>query len=232
MSLLVPTMTMTCSSAKSNDLDGTPLTDPFAIYVIDESPNFRNRIVSLATELGYKSIEFSTSERFLALVQKEPYGLILAGSNCSREDATGRSGLHLLEQIRFLGWGYPVLLFTDSSDVENCSAAYNAGAFAYLPKSINEKDLSEHLVRAAGISDGRKRELQRKSEVAAKLNLLTSREREVLDLIVAGHSMKAIAANSGTSFQAVARHRQRILEKLRLEGDVALVRWFYNLSGM
>ena len=63
---------------------------------------------------------------------------------------------------------------------------------------------------------------QRKQSLEVRLTLLTEREQEVLQALVSGVSMKEIATDFGTSFQSVARHRQRILAKLEVENDVAL----------
>ena len=209
----------------------------FSCFLLDANPKTRFSMVEALADQGYALFEFNTLERFQSLVVSEPVGLVIARIHVGNSveklaqlDHYASEAEPLKDFIRDRGWKCPVLLISDSQDVRECSAAYQAGVLAYFQAPISSETLVEQVEIALSRCNERKLEIARNREVAEKLNRLTTREREILNLLVAGQSMKAIASNSGTSFQAVARHRQRILEKLRLEGDVALVRWYFNLA--
>ncbi|XZE32302.1 response regulator transcription factor [Pirellulaceae bacterium SH501] len=194
------------------------------VYVVDSDPKARGVVKRLADAAGYNSIEFDSAERFLGLIRTEPLGCIVLELELGDVDGTS-----LIRRIREAGWKIPIVIVTSQSDIEWCASAFNAGANDYLPKPVAPEKLLASIRNAFETSEKRKQELQSQIDAERKLSSLTSREREVLELLVAGNSMKTIASSSGTSFQAVARHRQRILEKLGLEGDVALARWVFDL---
>lgn len=194
------------------------------VYVVDSDPKARGVVKKLADTAGYNSIEFDSAERFLGLIRTEPLGCIVLELELGDTDGT-----LLIRRIREAGWKIPIVIVTSQNDIEWCASAFNAGANDYLPKPVAPEKLLASIRNAFEASEKRKQELQSQIDAERKLSSLTSREREVLELLVAGNSMKTIASSSGTSFQAVARHRQRILEKLGLEGDVALARWVFDL---
>lgn len=194
------------------------------VFVVDSDPKARSVVKKLADTAGYNSIEFDSAERFLGLIQTEPLGCLVIELELGDSD-----GISLIRRVREASWKIPIIVVTSRGDIEWCASAFNAGANDYLPKPATPERLLASIQNAFEISEKRKQELQSQFDAERKLSSLTSREREVLELLVAGNSMKTIASSSGTSFQAVARHRQRILEKLGLEGDVALARWVFDL---
>ncbi|AMV34463.1 Transcriptional regulatory protein TdiR [Pirellula sp. SH-Sr6A] len=194
------------------------------VYIVDSDPKARGVVKKLADGAGYTVIEFDSAERFLSLIQSEPLGCIVLELELGDTDGTS-----LIRRIRDAGWKIPILIVTSQNDIGWCASAFNAGASDYLAKPVDPDKLLSCIRNAYDASEKRKQELQAQIDAEKKLSSLTLREREVLELLVAGNSMKTIASSSGTSFQAVARHRQRILEKLGLEGDVALARWVFDL---
>lgn len=222
---LVPTYTSSVTSYQK---------DRLSFFLIDQDTKIRQLVHETVGDAGHRCVEFDALDRFQALVTYEPHGAILSEFRAETErdlpPGAPPVGIRLLQYLRTKRWECPVIFVSNSEDISDCAKAFRAGATAFIKKATLQEELRANLELISSVCSERKNRLIKQREVAEKLNLLTSREREVLDQLVAGQSMKAIASNSGTSFQAVARHRQRILEKLSLEGDVALVRWFFNLS--
>jgi FixJ family two-component response regulator len=135
------------------------------------------------------------------------------------------SGLELIEKTRAAGWNIPAIIITAFGEVSSCVGAFKAGVVDYLEKPVQPEVLLERVKECLTVSEKVHHVELGRQAAEKKLKTLTNKENEVLELLVSGQSMKNIAAEFGTSFQAVSRHRQRILEKLGVEGDVSLARW-------
>jgi FixJ family two-component response regulator len=134
----------------------------------------------------------------------------------------GMSGLSLQKHLVDQGIRIPVLFITGHGDVPMCVQAFQNGAFAFLEKPVNHQELLDEIHRAIE-HDALQR--QRKDHgVAERIETLSPREKEVMDLIVAGKPMKLIATELGISIQTCSKHRARVLEKLDVSNDVELVR--------
>lgn len=190
------------------------------VYVIDDDEGSRRSIEYLLSMHGIPSIAFDSARRFLSLVNKEPLGCIVTDLNMPE-----MTGLEFFRHVQSMGWTIPTIIITAYGEVKSCANAFTAGVMDYLEKPVPPEMFITRI--RASLADAIKHyeSGQRKVDAQKKLESLTNKELEVLELLVAGQSMKNIAAMFGTSFQAVSRHRQRILDKLELEGDVALARW-------
>ncbi|HUP77837.1 MAG TPA: LuxR C-terminal-related transcriptional regulator, partial [Pirellula sp.] len=110
-------------------------------------------------------------------------------------------------------------------EVASCVRALKSGVLDYLEKPVPTESLITRVKECLAVSQQKHDQELANQAATLKLKKLTNKENEVLELLVKGNSMKTIASEFGTSFQAVSRHRQRILEKIGVEGDVNLVRW-------
>jgi len=163
---------------------------------------------------------FDSAAKFLDSYSEQPIGCIVTDLNMP-----GMSGLELYQKTRERGWSLPTIIVTAFGEVSSCVKAFKSGILDYMEKPVPTDALISR-VKECLIESQKANELQIISrDIAKKLQKLTNKENEVLELLVSGNSMKNIAAEFGTSFQAVSRHRQRILEKLGVEGDVSLARW-------
>lgn len=200
------------------------VTDPIqptpTVYVIDDDEGSRKSIECLLSVHGIPSIAFDSARRFLSLVSKEPIGCIVTDLNMPE-----MSGLDFFQHVQSLGWQIPTIIITAYGEVKSCASAFTAGVMDYLEKPVLPETFIASIRSSLSRSQQRHEDAMRRQASQRKLDNLTNKELEVLELLVSGQSMKNIAAVFGTSFQAVSRHRQRILDKLGLEGDVALVRW-------
>jgi FixJ family two-component response regulator len=133
-------------------------------------------------------------------------------------------GLELQERLQFEGQHLPVIFVTGHGDVPMCAHAMKAGAVDFLEKPVDDETLLA-LVRKS-LADGLER-YQRELEALetqSRIERLSPREREVMELVNGGKSMKQIAMDLGISIQTVAKHRSRGFEKLKIENETELVR--------
>ena len=190
------------------------------VYVVDDDEGSRNSIECLFNVHGINCETFDSAEKFLAGRTEQPVGCVVTDLNMP-----GMSGLDLYQKTRDLGWSVPTIIITAFGEVASCVHALKSGILDYLEKPVPTEALITRVKECLVVSQ-QEQDLELANQAAKlKLKKLTNKENEVLELLVKGNSMKAIAAEFGTSFQAVSRHRQRILEKIGIEGDVNLVRW-------
>lgn len=190
------------------------------VFVVDDDEGSRSSIECLFNVHGIACSTFESAEEFLEGRTEQPIGCIVTDLNM-----TGMSGLDLYQKTRELGWSIPTIVVTAYGEVGSCANALKAGVVDYMEKPVPTEALITRVKEclAASLQWLEVEIAQQAAKV--KLKKLTNKENEVLELLVAGNSMKNIAAEFGTSFQAVSRHRQRILEKIGVEGDVSLARW-------
>lgn len=136
----------------------------------------------------------------------------------------GMSGLELQENLAAHKCGLPVIIMTGHADVAMCIRAFESGAIAFLEKPVNQQDLLEQVYKAIEQDRMNRLEPIPAEDIDGKVSQLTPREREVMDLLVTGHSMKQIAGVLQISLPTCSKHRGNVLDKLGVANDVQLVR--------
>ena len=190
------------------------------VFVIDDDEGSRNSIECLFNVHGISCTTFDSAQKFLEGRTEQPIGCIVTDLNMP-----GMTGLELYLKTRELGWTVPTIIVTAFGEVGSCVKAFKSGILDYIEKPVPTEALITRVKECLAASQLAYESELSSQEAKKKLKKLTIKENEVLELLVAGNSMKNIAAEFGTSFQAVSRHRQRILEKIGVEGDVSLARW-------
>lgn len=136
----------------------------------------------------------------------------------------GMSGLDLHARIRANHWSHPVVFLTGHADVETAVRAMKAGAVDFIQKPFNEQLLIETVSSAFFAHVELSKTEQRIARIRGRLDSLSPRERQVLDLVVAGKPTKQVSAELGLSHKTVDNHRASILDKMEARGVVELVR--------
>jgi two-component system CheB/CheR fusion protein len=134
------------------------------------------------------------------------------------------SGVELIERLKAEGHQLPAIMITGSGDVPMAVQAMKAGAVDFIEKPVGHEDLLasvmhalEHTRDAATLSAHRE-------TAALSVATLTTRQRQILDLVLAGHPSKNIAADLGISQRTVDNHRAAIMRKTGSKSLPALVR--------
>jgi two-component system response regulator FixJ len=136
----------------------------------------------------------------------------------------GMNGLELQQVLLERGCLHPIIFVTGYGDVPTCSRAYRQGAFDFIEKPVNDNAIVDLVNRALAEDARRRAQRAARPDVTPLMERLTPREREVMDLLVDGKTVKQIAAELGVGFPTAARHRTRVLEKMHVANDVELVR--------
>jgi len=193
--------------------------EPGLVHVIDDDSAVRD---SLAFLLGAAEFEVRTYDSALAFLSVAPTleaGCILTDVRMPELD-----GLALQRRLNEARIGLPVIVMTGHADVPIAVAALKAGARDFLEKPFDDERLISAVKAALLASRQARHAAAAAADINARLAGLTPREREVLDLLVAGNPNKTIAYDLGSSPRTVEVHRARIMEKMGARSLAELVR--------
>ena len=192
-------------------------TEPL-VYIVDDDEALRDSLVWLLESSGLKASPFASAEAFLKAWNNDMRGCIVLDIRMA-----GMSGLELHERLLSLNVSLPVIFITGHGDVPMAVSALKKGAFDFIEKPFNDQDLVG-VIHKALASEQKQYEQSRAEENAQRrLEQLTPREREVLDLIVAGRLNKQVADDLGISIKTVEVHRARVMEKMGVNSLAELV---------
>jgi two-component system response regulator FixJ len=193
------------------------------IYIVDDDEPVRRALSLLARSEGFEFEAFACGADFLAAIDGiEPESL----SGCLLLDICmpDTSGLELQRELRRRGVQLPVIVITGHGDVPTAVQAMQGGALDFVEKPLDSDDL---LVRVGNCLNGetaRRQSAQGRQEARRRVALLTPREREVMEGLVAGLRNKEIARNLSISFRTVELHRAKLMEKLDARSPSDVVR--------
>ncbi len=189
------------------------------MFVVDDDEAALDSLVVLLRSEGLNPRGFSSAEAFLANLSSEARGCVISDVRMP-----GMDGVQLLKTLKSIGCMLPVIVITGHADVTVAVQAMKAGAADFIEKPF-ESELILRLVRACleendEVTDANAKVLR----VRRRLESLTARERQVLELIVAGASNKVIAANLAISPRTVEIYRANVMSKMRADSLSDLVR--------
>jgi two-component system response regulator TtrR len=126
----------------------------------------------------------------------------------------------------------PIIFISAHGNVPDAVNALHEGAIDFLTKPFDSQLLLKRIQSSIDLDQKRRETRQKKEEIAAKLAQLTSRERQVMDLIVKGKANKVVAAELGISTKTVEIHRARVMEKLRARNLADLIYLIHYLQDL
>jgi FixJ family two-component response regulator len=198
----------------------TPLPTTQTVYLVDDDPGALRSLTFLLQAHGLAVESFQSPRAFLAQYDPDRCGCLVADVRMPE-----MTGLDLQQLLRERGSQIPIIFLTAHGDLAACRRAFRDGAVDFLEKTqLDELALIE-LIRTSLARDAASRKaLRGQSELTPLLQTLTEREQEVMDRLVSGRTVKQIATEFDVSIQTIAKHRTKLLEKLRVENDIELVR--------
>jgi two-component system, LuxR family, response regulator FixJ len=196
------------------------------VFVVDDDAGALKSLCWLMRQADLPVRGFSSGQEFLDFYGPEQPGCLVLDVRMPK-----LCGLEVQERLRDRGIALPIIFITGHADVDTCKEAFKGGAFDFLEKPVDHQALLEYVCKAL-VRDEQQRRFGSSVEFAARLKGLTPRERDVLDMLIAGKSLKEIAAASRVTVQTVWRHRLSILEKMGASNDAELIRmaayWTYQ----
>ncbi|RJF84056.1 DNA-binding response regulator [Azospirillum cavernae] len=190
-----------------------------AIIVIDDDHLVRDALRGLLEDWGRIVEAYPSGEEFLA-VHSPGQGACLLIDAC----LPGMSGLALLRRLHEDGDRLPVIMITGNGDVTMAVDAMKAGAWDFIEKPIDGAQLLVIVQRAVDQACESNTLHAWRESAATHLTGLTQRQRQIMDLVLAGHPSKNIAADLGISQRTVENHRAAIMRKTGSKSLPALTR--------
>lgn len=201
------------------------MSDKPTVFLIDDDQAVRDAVALLLQTGGLAVETFASATDFLeAGVAQRPGCLVLDVR------MPGLSGLDLQKQLRTSGYRIPIIFMTGHGDIPMAIRAMKAGAFDFIEKPFQGQALLARIQEALAFDVRERRRQTYRTEAAARVALLSPREREVLDRVVEGQYNKVIAAELGISLSTVEIHRKRVMEKLQAESLSDLIRLLARLD--
>jgi len=189
------------------------------VFVVDDDAEIRRTTQDMLEMRGYRVEIFTDGSSFLDAYSASFRGCLLADARMP-----GLGGLDLIERLADLQSSLPVIIITGYGDVAMAVAAMKAGAFDFLEKPVRQEELLAGIERALKFSAERIFYPLDQTSAFAKVKSLTARQREILDLIIAGTPSKNIAADLKISQRTVDNHRAAIMRKAGARSLAALIR--------
>lgn len=139
------------------------------------------------------------------------------------------SGLELQQQLNRAGAMLPVIFMTGHGDVPMIVQAMKEGAYQFIEKPFRDQDLLDHINRALRHDSENRKNLARRADVKRRLETLTPRERQVMELVVEGEANKAMAIDLGLSERTIEIHRAKVMDKMGANSVAHLVKMHLTL---
>lgn len=189
------------------------------VFIVDDDEAVRDSLSWLMQSVGLSTETFPSADAFLQGFGEDRPGCLLLDIRMP-----GISGLELQSLLRERGFRLPLVVISGHADVPMAVRALKAGAFDFIEKPFNDQLLLDTVQRAIE-HDRQERESHARLDVwRRRLDTLTPREREVLQLVVGGASNKQISSELGVSMKTVEAHRARVMDKLQADSLSELVR--------
>src|SRR5262249_39126681 len=134
------------------------------------------------------------------------------------------SGLNLLDALAENGAELPAVVMSAFADVPMAVTALQKGAIHFIEKPFREQVLLDAVHSAIAVDAQRRKQRTQREEILARVERLTPRERQVMDLVVAGFPNKEIAQKMGISVKSIEANRARIMRKMQAGSFAALIR--------
>ena len=189
------------------------------IFVVDDDGNVRNSIRNVLEGDGRTVEDFASCDAFLEAYRPGREACLLVDAYLP-----GMSGLELLKRLHDAGHRLPAIMITGDSDVQIAVQAMKAGASDFIEKPIGRSELLNIVARALEQSRDSNKLSAWEESAANHIAGLTPRQRQVMDLVLAGHPSKNIAADLGISQRTVENHRASIMTRTGAKSLPALAR--------
>jgi two-component system, LuxR family, response regulator FixJ len=191
-----------------------------AVFVIDDDAAVRASLRWLLESADLQVETYSGAGEFLAHFDPERPGCVVLDVHMPK-----MSGLDLQAELVARRATIPLILMTGYPTTAIAVDAMRHGAFDFVEKPFNDEQILSR-IRAAIAADRRTRQTHALNQsIQRQMMQLTSRERQVLDLVVAAQTNEAIAKVLGVKKRTIGFYRTRLYRKLGVRSVDELVRW-------
>jgi two-component system response regulator FixJ len=189
------------------------------VFVVDDDPEVRDSLCALLQSAGVAAEPHESARAFLDAYLPNRAGCLIADMRMPDMD-----GLELQEELNRRNAGLPVIVVTGHADVPLAVRAMKAGAVDLIEKPYDDELLLATVKRALAQAKDARQQAAAVDAAKARIATLSARERQVLELLVAGQPNKIIAYELDISPRTVEIHRAHVMEKMEARSLSDLVR--------
>ncbi len=189
------------------------------IYVVDDDLHIREAMRDMLEVDGRSVEDYAEGESFLAAYTPGREACLLIDAYLP-----GMTGLEVLQKLNSAGDRLPAIMITGNSDVAMAVEAMKAGASDFIEKPIGARELLASVTRALDLARDTSKRTAHREAAAQQVAGLTKRQHQIMDMVLAGHPSKNIAADLGISQRTVENHRAAIMAKTGATSLPALAR--------
>ena len=189
------------------------------VFVVDDDESVRESLESLIRSAGLRVSAFPSAQEFLATPRDDVTSCLVLDLRLP-----GQNGLDLQKRMTELSIQIPIVFITGHGDIPTSVRAIKAGAVEFLTKPFRDQDLLDAIHQAIERHETVRQHQAEMAEMLHKYELLTPREREVMELVVSGLLNKQVAAELSVSNVTVKVHRRQVMQKMGAGSFAELVK--------
>jgi two-component system response regulator DctR len=186
-------------------------------HLVDDDEAIRDALSWLLKSRGIASATYESAEAFLSAWTPKLCGCIVLDMRM-----TGMSGLDCFDELRTRQSQLPVIFLTGHGDVPLAVATLKKGAFDFFEKPFNDNDLATRISEAMAQHADMRAANATVDSVKTRISKLTSREKQIMELVLAGKYNKIIADELNISMRTVEVHRANLFDKMEVKTAVEL----------
>lgn len=182
------------------------------VILVDDDPLVSASLSATIDRFGYQRYCFADGPSFLTFIEKQPPpcpACVLLDLRMPNVD-----GLEVQRVVESRGLNLPIIFMSAFIDTPSIVSAMKRGAINFLPKPFNSETLGQAIEEALQRATAMERVHAQHELIGRRIESLTEREREVMELVVSGLTNKAVGAKFGISEKTVKVHRGRVMEKM------------------
>jgi FixJ family two-component response regulator len=180
------------------------------VFVVDDEPDVRAALSMLIRSVGLKPEIYENPQAFLDAYDPQRPGCLVLDMRMP-----GMSGLDLQEKLASMGQHPPIIMISGHGEIPNAVQAVQSGAVDFLQKPVSDQLLLDRIQQALRLDTENRKEFSERQELEQRFATLTTREREVLQGVMAGKLNKTIADELSVSTRTVEIHRAHLMEKMQ-----------------
>ncbi|MFZ1661717.1 MAG: response regulator [Paracoccaceae bacterium] len=196
-----------------------------AVHIVDDEETIRDALAFLFASRGISAVGWQSGEAFLAAQPLQNCGCIILDVRMA-----GLSGPDVFDKLRAIGCETPVIFLTGHADVPVAVQALKAGAFDFVEKPFNDNQIVDLALSAIASHTDRLQKSDARQNVELRKATLSTREAEVMDLMLQGQMNKQICDTLGIAMRTVEVHRSRVMAKMGVRNIAELASVLKDIS--